>query len=604
MITPNATSSNSILPGPANPQNTFQNVGAVCLNTLRLFIGRGQITQLVAFDALSPDGSRRLDYAGYFDYDHLELMASEAARLSGSARGVHFTLNPLKPEVLSRCSNQVQRAETGKLAHKEDIVCRTWLMIDFDPCRPAGISATNAEKQCAWDSMVRVCEFLKGSGLPDPIIADSGNGYHLYFRINLAPDDELPRRFLKMLSERFGSTQVSIDRNVAAASQLTKLFGTIAAKGRETVERPHRQSRLCQVPQLATIDAGILSQLLLPTHANQPETTSRSTSNRTDKRARSYLAKMPPSISGQQGHNRLYEAACRLVQGFGLSVADALPLLQEYNLRAEPSWEEADLLHKLEDAASQTDPHSRRNLLTRNFASASQAADSVHDDSFDERIQLLPGSVFPTTIPDFVPSPYSHSLPYLSLTDIERPRGRPKFDFGTYFRWLVLHAIFEQKVGPVFIPEPVFAAGIGGASPSIGWRKRVFLNRQRRLSQNALKREKRRVNRQLREVSDLLQTELDIDASAEPEELIERANALVTRRGEVSAEISGLECPGYCPLHDSGKKHDHFVLRPTINFIGTLAHFATEKGERVFQFDFDKILNNLARFGCALAALC
>jgi hypothetical protein len=68
------------------------------------------------------------------------------------------------------------------------------------------------------------------------------------------------------------------------------------------------------------------------------------------RRARAYLATIEGAISGQRGHDRTFRAACVLVQKFGLTVAQALPLLLEWNETCEPPWSEKELLHKLQDA--------------------------------------------------------------------------------------------------------------------------------------------------------------------------------------------------------------------------------------------------------------
>ena len=70
-------------------------------------------------------------------------------------------------------------------------------------------------------------------------------------------------------------------------------------------------------------------------------------------RARAYIAKMPPAISGQGGHDQTFAVACALILGFNLSIEQAFPLLQEYNDRCDPPWTEAELRHKLEDADRQ-----------------------------------------------------------------------------------------------------------------------------------------------------------------------------------------------------------------------------------------------------------
>ena len=67
------------------------------------------------------------------------------------------------------------------------------------------------------------------------------------------------------------------------------------------------------------------------------------------KRARAYLHKLPPSVSGQGGHGRLLHAACTLLR-FGLANSDALDLLHEYNRRAIPPWDDRDVARKLSEA--------------------------------------------------------------------------------------------------------------------------------------------------------------------------------------------------------------------------------------------------------------
>jgi hypothetical protein len=66
-------------------------------------------------------------------------------------------------------------------------------------------------------------------------------------------------------------------------------------------------------------------------------------------RARAYVAKCPPAISGAGGHDQTFAVACALVK-FGLSPADAWRLLLEYNGRCVPPWTERELQHKLQDA--------------------------------------------------------------------------------------------------------------------------------------------------------------------------------------------------------------------------------------------------------------
>lgn len=67
-------------------------------------------------------------------------------------------------------------------------------------------------------------------------------------------------------------------------------------------------------------------------------------------RARRCIAPMAAAVSGQKGHAATFGVACALVHGFALSIGEALPLMQEYNLRCQPPWSDAELHHKLHTA--------------------------------------------------------------------------------------------------------------------------------------------------------------------------------------------------------------------------------------------------------------
>ena len=67
-------------------------------------------------------------------------------------------------------------------------------------------------------------------------------------------------------------------------------------------------------------------------------------------RAREYLRRCPPAISGQHGHTATFRVACALVRGFGLTEAQALTAMREWNQRAEPPWTEAELHYKIQSA--------------------------------------------------------------------------------------------------------------------------------------------------------------------------------------------------------------------------------------------------------------
>lgn len=61
---------------------------------------------------------------------------------------------------------------------------------------------------------------------------------------------------------------------------------------------------------------------------------------------------LPPSISGQGGDDRLFEAACVLRSSFRLTPDAAFKALQIFNERCRPPWDEDRLVYKIQQAAS------------------------------------------------------------------------------------------------------------------------------------------------------------------------------------------------------------------------------------------------------------
>jgi RecA-family ATPase len=80
-------------------------------------------------------------------------------------------------------------------------------------------------------------------------------------------------------------------------------------------------------------------------------------------RARAYLSKVPPAISGQGGHNQTFAVACLLTHGFALEAHDVWALLNEFNLSCQPAWTEKELRHKFESALKASHKKPRGHLL-------------------------------------------------------------------------------------------------------------------------------------------------------------------------------------------------------------------------------------------------
>lgn len=167
------------------------------------------------------------------------LAAAKIAKgFSGKAKAVYFSLNAVRPDL-----------PDGEAASDKDVVRRLLLLVDFDPQRPKDTNSTNSEKNEAAAVANEVVDHLRSWGFPDPTVVDSGNGYHLLYRIDLPADDGgLVEMFLYTLHHQFSTSEVLVDTGVFNPSRITKLPGTLTKKGPHSQERPHRFSRLLHAP--------------------------------------------------------------------------------------------------------------------------------------------------------------------------------------------------------------------------------------------------------------------------------------------------------------------------------------------------------------------
>jgi hypothetical protein len=92
--------------------------------------------------------------------------------------------------------------------------------------------------------------------------------------------------------------------------------------------------------------------------------------------ARLRVKQMDGAISGSGGHNATFAVACMLIHGYALSQAEALPLMQEYNVRCQPAWSERELLYKLNSAERTAHDKPRGHLIASN-APARSASSNV-----------------------------------------------------------------------------------------------------------------------------------------------------------------------------------------------------------------------------------
>ncbi len=187
--------------------------------------------------------------SGYFS--DLEKAAAEIIRYDADPKvsGIYVTLNEVDPALLARRANRIKFRLGKKDASSgdADIIRRRWLPVDIDPVRPSGVSSSEGEHSDALCRADTIAGFLSELGWPQPIIADSGNGAHLLYRIDLQNTEEsrnLVRSVLNLLDRRFSDARCRVDTANFNASRIWKVYGTISRKGDNLPDRPHRRAKI------------------------------------------------------------------------------------------------------------------------------------------------------------------------------------------------------------------------------------------------------------------------------------------------------------------------------------------------------------------------
>lgn len=318
------------------------------LECLKIFVEPGSVTELRAFGDAT--------YHGTFDHAHLGEMARIAGEMS-SCRGVYFLPNPISLTATNRI------ATSGKCATDADVVRRRWVLIDIDPERPKDTNATQSERDAAWRVAKNCHALLEALGWQAPIVASSGNGWHLCYAVDL-PNDDQQRDSIKALlvglQERCGRGGANVDLKTYNASRIWKLYGTTPSKGRHTDDRPARQSWVKDAPipddKIRSSNNKSLSRTILAwrkqaeAYATIEAKPTPSAPSDAYRRAEACLAKTAVSVSGQGGHDAAFHAAMLAVEGFGLSADESFSVMQSWNARCSPPWSERELRHKISDA--------------------------------------------------------------------------------------------------------------------------------------------------------------------------------------------------------------------------------------------------------------
>lgn len=214
-----------------------------------------------ALDVLEPkiksvSGKEAVDYGMQYKEDEL-----------GQLIPTGYPARPmmLKPPHVYWGLNENDLPVTNKLSRggtvKESNVSRVrWLLVDIDPDRPTDTSSTNRQMLEAFKMAETIYKGIYKAAediwhkdklklyFPEPLVAESGNGYHLLYPVDDLPEgfSVVAKTFLNTLAEKFNDTEnnINVDISVFDLPRICKLYGTKAVKGSDNSLYPHRLSAI------------------------------------------------------------------------------------------------------------------------------------------------------------------------------------------------------------------------------------------------------------------------------------------------------------------------------------------------------------------------
>ena len=200
--------------------------------------------------------------SGYFR--DAEKLITELKRIKLVNCNVYITINYIDAACYDRLQKDKFIDYPKVTTSDNDITGYEWLLIDLDPKRPSGTSSTNEQLENAKELANRVYKFMKSEGFEKPIIGMSGNGCHLMYRVSLSNTPEnksLMEKSLKSLDMIFSNNIIDVDTSVFNQARISKLYGTLAQKGTNSEDRPHRMSRMLSSDPVKVNDKKLLEKL-------------------------------------------------------------------------------------------------------------------------------------------------------------------------------------------------------------------------------------------------------------------------------------------------------------------------------------------------------
>lgn len=193
------------------------------------------------------DNTYKRTYSGYFT--DVNTLLNEIRKYDNC--NIYFTLNAINPACYDREQHDRIVTKPKSTTSDNDIVGRDWILIDIDTKKPSDTNSTDEEKEMAKEVVNNVFKFLRDEGFEKPVVCDSGNGFHLLYKIAMKNSNEnttICKEFLQVLDMLFSNPNVEIDCTTHNASRVCKLYGTFSRKGSNTKKRPQRESKILRIP--------------------------------------------------------------------------------------------------------------------------------------------------------------------------------------------------------------------------------------------------------------------------------------------------------------------------------------------------------------------
>ena len=178
--------------------------------------------------------------------------------------------------------------------------------------------------------------------LPPPsyILHSSPGRLHVLWRVR----DIAPSR-IELLQKQL-ARELLTDRAATSCAQTTRLPGFFNHKRKPSIRVGIEYLRWQDVFSESELpDVGVVTGPSSMPKAQRPATAVNPV-----ERARSFLQRIHPAVSGQRGDLLTFRVCCRIVRGFDLSDEQAMRVLSEWNARCEPPWSEHELSQKVKNA--------------------------------------------------------------------------------------------------------------------------------------------------------------------------------------------------------------------------------------------------------------